>query len=156
MHSNQKITSNPNKNATSKSVKNTITVVCSLRFGGVGLGGGEGGELSLGAALSAAADDLDRLHGLVVAGGDRGALDRPDGAHAVEDLAEDDVLAVEPGRLDGGDEELASVGVLAGVGHGEPARAVVVQLEVLVGELLAVDRPTPSAVAPGEVSALDH
>ena len=31
---------------------------------------------------------------------------RPDGAHAVEDLAEDDVLAVEPGSLDGGDEEL--------------------------------------------------
>ena len=46
-----------------------------LRFRGVSLGGGEGGELSLGAALSAAADDLDRLLGLVVAGGDRGALD---------------------------------------------------------------------------------
>ena len=46
-----------------------------LRFGGVSLGGGEGGELSLGAALSAAADDLDCLLGLVVAGGDRGALD---------------------------------------------------------------------------------
>ena len=95
---------------------------------------------------------------------------RPDGAHAIEDLAEDDVLAVEPGSLDGGDEELqemrvatlhwaigtsrycascnpdlAAVGVLAGVGHGEPARSVVVQLEVLVGELLAVDRPAASA-----------
>ena len=46
-----------------------------LRFGGVSLGGGEGGELSLGAAFGAAADDLDRLLGLVVAGGDRGALD---------------------------------------------------------------------------------
>ena len=46
-----------------------------LRFGGVSLGGGECGELSLGAALSAAADDLDRLHGLVVSGGDLGALD---------------------------------------------------------------------------------
>ena len=70
---------------------------------------------------------------------------RPDGAHAVEDLAEDDVLAIEPGRLDGGDEELAAVGVLASVGHGEPARAIVVQLEVLVGELLAVDRPAARA-----------
>ena len=37
------------------------------------------------------------------------------------------------------DEELGAVGVLAGVGHGQPARAVVLQLEVLVGELLAVD-----------------
>ena len=46
-----------------------------LRFRGVSLGGGEGGELSLGAALSAAADDLDRLHGLVVSGGHLGALD---------------------------------------------------------------------------------
>ena len=36
---------------------------------------------------------------------------RPDGAHAVEDLAEDDVLAVEPGRLDGGDEELQEIRV---------------------------------------------
>ena len=36
---------------------------------------------------------------------------RPDGAHAVEDLAEDDVLAVEPGRLDGGDEELKEIRV---------------------------------------------
>ena len=46
-----------------------------LRFGRVGLRGGEGGELPLVAALCAAADDLDRLHGLVVAGGDFGALD---------------------------------------------------------------------------------
>ena len=36
---------------------------------------------------------------------------RPDGAHAVEDLAEDDVLAVEPGSLDGGDEELQEIRV---------------------------------------------
>ena len=46
-----------------------------LGFGGVGLGGGEGGELPLVAALGAAADDLDRLQGLVVARLDLGALD---------------------------------------------------------------------------------
>ena len=46
-----------------------------LRFRGVSLGGGECGEVSLVAALGAAADDLDRLLGLVVSGGDRGALD---------------------------------------------------------------------------------
>ena len=57
----------------------------------------------------------------------------------LEHLPEHDVLAVEPRGLLGGDEELAAVGVLAGVGHGQPAHAVVLQLEVLVGELLAVD-----------------
>jgi len=32
------------------------------------------------------------------------------------------------------DKELRSIGVLAGVGHGEPASPVVLQLEVLIGE----------------------
>ena len=49
------------------------------------------------------------------------------------------MASVEPGRLLDGDEELAAVGVLAGVGHRHPAGAVVLQLEVLVSELLAVD-----------------
>jgi hypothetical protein len=56
-----------------------------------------------------------------------------------EDFGEDDVLSVEPGGLLGGDEELRAVRVLAGVGHRQPAGAEVLQLEVLVGELLAVD-----------------
>ena len=37
--------------------------------------------------------------------------------HSVEDLAEDDVSSVEPWGLDGGEEELGAVGVLAGVRH---------------------------------------
>jgi hypothetical protein len=37
-----------------------------------------------------------------------------------------------------GDKQL-TVGVLAGVGHGEEERLVVAELEVLVGELVAVD-----------------
>ena len=40
--------------------------------------------------------------------------------HALDDLAEDDVSAVEPGGLLGGDEKLGSVGILASVGHGQP------------------------------------
>ena len=32
------------------------------------------------------------------------------------------------------DKELRSIGVLASVGHGEPASPVVLQLEVLIGE----------------------
>ena len=67
-------------------------------------------------------DGLDDLHRLVVG-----------------DLAEDDVLAVQPARHDGGDEKLRAVGVLAGVGHGQETWAGVFELEVLVLELLAVD-----------------
>lgn len=68
------------------------------------------------------------------------------------------MLAIKPAGLDGGDEELGAVtieGLLAGdellwvlrrglrvgtsVGHGEKTRALVADLEVLVGELLTVD-----------------
>lgn len=84
----------------------------------------------------------------------------------VEHLAENNVLAVEPGRRDGRDKEpagalrcegpaaaertgctahtllgqrnaLGAVGVRASVGHGELARLGVLELEVLVSELLA-------------------
>ena len=58
---------------------------------------------------------------------------------SIDDFSEYDVLAVEPGAGYEGDEELGSVGVGSGVGHGQPALAVVLQGEVLVGELVAVD-----------------
>jgi len=80
-------------------------------------------------------------------------LDALDHRHALlvtwHDLAEDDVTAVEPGSDDGGDEELASVGVWAGVGHGEEIRLVVLAVEVLVGELFTVDRLATSALCDG-------
>ena len=47
------------------------------------------------------------------------ALDRVDRVHALGDLAEDGVLAVEPIGLDVGDVELAAVRVRSGIGHGE-------------------------------------
>ena len=88
----------------------------------------------------------------------------------VGNLAEDDVAAIEPRGLDGGDEELGAVAVQeyvsrardgryrskcvvecslrvgAGVGHGEETGAVVLSGEVLVGELLAVDGLATSAL----------
>ena len=64
----------------------------------------------------------------------------------VRHTAEDDVAAVQPGGHDGRDEELGAVGVGAGVGHGEEERLVVGELEVLVGELLAVDGLSTSAL----------
>ncbi len=55
------------------------------------------------------------------------------------DLTEDDVLAVQPRGYDGGDEELGTVGVGTSVGHGEKEGLLMTELEVLVGELVAVD-----------------
>tara|TARA_R110002003_G_scaffold64_12_gene6066 strand:+ start:22907 stop:23209 length:303 start_codon:yes stop_codon:yes gene_type:complete len=49
----------------------------------------------------------DRLGGLAGLGSD--ALDSLDDVEALDDLAEDDVLAVEPRGLDGADEELRAV-----------------------------------------------
>ncbi len=83
-------------------------------------------------------------------------LDLLDDVHALDDGAEDDVLPVQPGGLGRAQEELRAVGVGAGVGHGEDPRAGVLQLEVLVGELVAVDGLAAGAVAVGEVSALAH
>src|SRR5689334_78569 len=61
--------------------------------------------------------DHDRLDRPVPRAG-LDALDLVDGVHPLDDLAEDGVLAVEPGRLLGGDdEELAAVRVRAAVGH---------------------------------------
>jgi hypothetical protein len=45
---------------------------------------------------------------------------------------ENDVLAIQPGSDDSGDEELGAVGVGASVGHGEETRLRVLELEVLI------------------------
>ncbi|OIC23906.1 hypothetical protein A7L51_18925 [Acinetobacter baumannii] len=96
----------------------------------------------------------NRLASGAAAGSD--LLDGLDNVKTLLDLAEDDVLAVQPAGLDGADEELGAVGVSSGVGHGEDTRSSVLQVEVLVGELLAVDALTTGAVAAGEVATLEH
>jgi len=107
------------------------------------------------AALAlAGVGDEDLLGGLAALGPE--GLDLLDGVHALDDLPEDDVLAVEPGGLGGAQEELASVGVGAGVGHGKDSRASVLQLEVLILELHSVDGLAASAVPGSEVSTLAH
>lgn len=63
---------------------------------------------------------------------------------------------VQPRGLDRGDEELASVGIGAAVGHRQNARAGVPKLEILVGELGSVDGFAAGSVARGEVAALAH
>ena len=66
------------------------------------------------------------------------------------------MLAVEPGGLGGAEEELGAVGPGSGVGHGQDSGSLVLQSEVLVSELGAVDGLAPSAVVVGEVTTLAH
>merc|ERR1719263_2508505 len=68
----------------------------------------------------------------------------------------DDVHAVEPGRLGRAEEELGPVRAGARVGHAQHAGSRVLQPEVLVLELLAVDRLAARAVLVREVAALAH
>ena len=83
-------------------------------------------------------------------------LDLLDHVHAPADLAEDHVLPVQPLGLGGAEEELAPVGVGAGVGHGEDSGPGVLQGEVLVRELVAEDGLASSSVVVGEVTSLAH
>lgn len=80
------------------------------------------------------------------------SLDGLDHVHALDDGAEHDVARVQPGGLDGADEELGAVGVGTGVGHGQDSGAGVLQREVLILELGAVDGLASSAVVVGEVT----
>merc|ERR1719181_196141 len=98
--------------------------------------------------------DEDFLGGGAAAAAD--AFNGFDNIHALADLAENGVAAIEPCGLDGADEELGAVGVRASVGHGKDAFAGVLELEVLVLELFAVDGFAASAGAVGEVTALEH
>jgi len=91
-----------------------------------------------------------------VAGQGSGRLNGPHGLHARHHLAENYVPAVQVGSLRGANEELRAVSVGASVGHGQDAGALVLEGEVLVGELGAVDGLAASTIAFGEVAALDH
>lgn len=66
------------------------------------------------------------------------------------------MLAVQPGGLDGGNEELGSVSVLAGIGHGQKTRASVAKLKVLILEASTVDGLATGAVVVSEITTLDH
>jgi len=79
-----------------------------------------------------------------------------DGHGLIINLAEDDVLAIEPAGEDGGDEELGTVGIWSSVGHGEKSWLGVGDLEVLIGELLTVDGLATGTVSAGEVTSLEH
>ena len=66
------------------------------------------------------------------------------------------MLAIQPRSLGSAKEKLGSVGVGSSNGHAQDSRSGVLQLEVLVFELVAVDGLASSSVVVGEVSALAH
>ena len=86
--------------------------------------------------LTAVGDD-DLLAGCAGSGSE--FLDGGDNVKALGYVAEDGVLAVQPCGFHRAEEELGSVGVWAGVGHGENTCASVLEREVLVGEFFTVD-----------------
>ena len=75
---------------------------------------------------------------------------------SLDDLAENDVLSVEPTGLGKENKELGAVGVLAVVGHGYPAGATVGQDEVLIVKALSVDALASCAISYCDVSHLQH
>ena len=77
-------------------------------------------------------------------------------ALSVDHLAENHMLLVQMGRGHRCNEELATVGAGAGIGHAKQERLLVHDFKVLVLELLAVDALAAHAIALGEVTALDH
>merc|ERR1719480_366381 len=83
-------------------------------------------------------------------------LELVDNVHALDDLSEHHVLAIEPLGLSGAEEKLGTVGVGPSVGHGEDSRSGVLQLEVLILELVAIDGLASSSVSGGEVATLAH
>lgn len=64
--------------------------------------------------------------------------------------------AIQPGGLHCGNEELGAIGVGAGISHGKDSRASVLQDEVLVGELLAIDGFSTGTIVVSKVTTLQH
>jgi hypothetical protein len=81
-------------------------------------------------------------------------LDGLDNVHAFQDLAEHNVAAVKPGRMDGSDEELGAVCVRTSVCHAEPSWSIMFQCEVLILKALSIDGLAASAIATGEITTL--
>ena len=73
-----------------------------------------------------------------------------------QDLAKDNMLAIEPTRNHSRNEELRAICVFAGVRHAEHSWLGVLQFEVLVLEFRTVYALAASAVPIREVPTLDH
>lgn len=59
-----------------------------------------------------------------------------------------------PGGVSSANEELGTVGVGSSVGHGQSAQAPMLQGEVLISKLVAIDGLATSSVVVGEITTL--
>ena len=82
-------------------------------------------------------------------------LQRLQNVHSLLHLSEDDVVSVEPGARNRRDEELRTVRIGSAVGHRQQTGAVMLQVEVLVGETLAVDGLASHSVSHREIASLE-
>lgn len=71
-----------------------------------------------------------------------------------QNFAKNNMLAVQPWGGDGGDEELGTLRVGAGVGHGQVSLFGVLDLEVLVVELATIDGLAADSGSMGKISTL--
>lgn len=99
-------------------------------------------------------NDFDIFNGLVILAGGVHLSSLAD-VHTLKDLAKDDVFSVQPLSVDVANEKLRTVSVRASVSHGEAAGEVL-ELEVLVVELVAIDGFTAGTVEICEVTTLHH
>ena len=76
--------------------------------------------------------------------------------HALDDLTENGVLAVEPGRRNESQEELAAVGARPGIGHAEEAGPVVLDtgIELPIVLIAGAAGPAPQWTAPCAMKSL--
>merc|ERR1719244_414848 len=84
------------------------------------------------------------------------AFDLLDDIHPLHNLAEHHMLPVQPLSLGSAEEELGPIGVGASISHGQNTRSGVLQLEILVLKLGAIDRLATRAISSSEVTSLAH
>jgi hypothetical protein len=99
---------------------------------------------------------LDENAGLGLARLGSLGLDSLDNIHAINNLSEDDVLAIQPGGGNGGNEELGSIGARTSVGHRKETRDGVLDGEVLIGKTFSIDGFASHSVTLGDISSLEH
>lgn len=73
-----------------------------------------------------------------------------------DDLTKHDMFAVEVWSLYGGDEELRSIGVGAGIRHRQEEWLFMFPRECLICELFPVDRLSAGSISSGKIATLDH